>query len=121
MVQMVNECVSAGTLRELFSLTGGRNMKRMIFAGVLLACGAFAGAAAAADMSPRYAQPQRYLKAPAYNPIYSWTGFYLGLNGGGGWGRSTWDRTRDLGLSGGVIGGTPGFNLPPRHRVPRLH
>jgi outer membrane immunogenic protein len=80
----------------------------MIFAGVALACGAFAGAAMAADMSPRYAQP--YLKAPAYNPVYSWTGFYLGLNGGGGWGRSTWDRAGNLDLSGGVIGGTAGFN-----------
>jgi outer membrane immunogenic protein len=82
----------------------------MIFAGVVLAGGAFAGAAVAADMSPRYAQPRPYLKAPAYNPIYNWTGFYLGLNGGGGWGRSTWDRTGSLDLSGGVIGGTAGFN-----------
>jgi outer membrane immunogenic protein len=82
----------------------------MIFAGVVLAVGACAGAAVAADMSPRYAQPRPYYKAPAYNPIYNWTGFYLGVNGGGGWGRSTWDRTGNLDLSGGVIGGTAGFN-----------
>jgi outer membrane immunogenic protein len=87
-------------------------MKRMISAGVVLACAAFAGAAMAADMYPRYARPapQPYVKAPAYNPIYTWTGFYLGVNGGGGWGRSTWDRTGDIDLSGGVIGGTAGFN-----------
>ena len=87
-------------------------MKRTIFAGVVLACAAFASAATAADMYPRYArpQPQPYVKAPPYNPIYTWTGFYLGVNGGGGWGRSIWDRTGNLDLSGGVIGGTAGFN-----------
>jgi outer membrane immunogenic protein len=84
-------------------------MKRMIFAGlIVLAVGAVAGSAAAADLIPRYSQP--YVKAPTYNPVFSWTGFYLGLNGGGGWGRSSWDRTGNLDLSGGVIGGTAGFN-----------
>ena len=86
-------------------------MKRMIFTGLgLLACGAFAGSAAAADMDPRYRQQQPYVKAPLYNPAFSWTGFYLGLNGGGGWGSSHWDRASDLDLSGGLIGGTAGFN-----------
>jgi len=85
-------------------------MKPMIFMGlVALAAGAMAGTAAAADLRPRYPQ-QPYVKAPLYNPVFSWTGFYLGLNGGGGWGRSSWDRTGDLDLSGGVIGGTAGFN-----------
>src|SRR5258708_6415178 len=83
-------------------------MKRMFFAGFfVLAAGALAGSAAAADM--RYPQ-QPYVKAPIHNPVFSWTGFYLGLNGGGGWGRSTWDRAGDFDLSGGVIGGTAGFN-----------
>jgi outer membrane immunogenic protein len=84
-------------------------MKRLGLAGlVLLASGVLAGTAAAADLTPHYQQP--FVKAPAYNPIYTWTGFYIGLNGGGGWGRSSWDRTGDFDVSGGVIGGTAGFN-----------
>ena len=39
-----------------------------------------AGAAQAADLSPR-----PYTKAPPMAaPVYDWTGFYIGLNGGGG-------------------------------------
>jgi outer membrane immunogenic protein len=83
----------------------------MFVAGlIMLAANALAGAAAAADLGARYPQPQPYVKAPLYNPAFSWTGFYLGLNGGGGWGGSTWDRTGSFDLSGGVIGGTAGFN-----------
>jgi outer membrane immunogenic protein len=81
----------------------------MVFAGlVLLATGAVAGSATAADLGRQYQQP--YVKAPIYNPVFTWTGFYLGLNGGGGWGQSSWDRTGSLDMSGGVIGGTVGFN-----------
>ena len=95
--------------RKFFYTTGGHKMKRMVRAGlVILTAGALAGSAAAADLGPPYQQP--YVKAPIYNPVFTWTGFYLGLNGGGGWGRSNWDRTGNLDLSGGVIGGTAGFN-----------
>jgi outer membrane immunogenic protein len=84
-------------------------MKHMVLAGlVLLATGAVAGSASAADLGRQYQQP--YVKAPIYNPMFTWTGFYLGVNGGGGWGRSSWDRTGNFNLSGGVIGGTAGFN-----------
>jgi outer membrane immunogenic protein len=86
-------------------------MKRVLLTGVALA--AQIGSAAAADLPRRVEMPA---KAPAYiaAPIYNWTGFYLGINGGGGWGRSSWDAaaasTGSFDLSGGLIGGTAGYN-----------
>jgi len=76
-------------------------MKRMLLA----CCGAvaLAGAAEAADLRPRY-QP------PVYSPLYNWTGFYLGINGGGAWGSSAWDSTGGFDLSGGLLGATAGYN-----------
>src|SRR5437870_3479438 len=62
------------------------------------------GSAAAAELAPYY-QP-----GPVYNPIYTWTGFYVGINGGGGWGRSTWDGIDRFNVSGGLIGLTAGYN-----------
>src|SRR5436190_4032391 len=78
-------------------------MNRVVMAcvGVLALVG---GSAAAAELPPYY-QP-----GPAYNPIYTWTGFYLGINGGGGWGSSQWDGVDTFDLSGGLIGGTIGYN-----------
>src|SRR5260370_35241326 len=84
------------------------------------------GSAAAADL------PQYYQPGPAYNPIYSWTGFYVGINGGGGWGSSPRDARNSLRVSGGLIGGplgytwefgqavgrAPGELAPPRHQRP---
>jgi len=83
-------------------------MKRLCLAVAGLA--ALAGTAAAADL-PRPA-PAPYYKAPAYLPAYSWTGFYIGINGGGGFGNSTWDlpATGSFNTSGGLVGGTLGYN-----------
>ena len=47
-------------------------------------------------------------KAPVFAPVYNWTGFYLGINGGGGWGHSAWTTTNGFDVSGGLIGGTAG-------------
>jgi len=71
---------------------------------------AFASAAAAADLPQR--APAPYYKAPPVvgPPPYTWSGFYLGINGGGGWGRSAWDSTGGFDISGGLVGGTVGYN-----------
>jgi outer membrane immunogenic protein len=72
--------------------------------GVLFA----AQCAGAADLSvaPLYKAPPM---PPA--PAYNWSGFYLGVNGGGGWGHSYWDSSADhVRTSGGLVGGTAGYN-----------
>jgi len=76
-------------------------MKRILLAGVGVL--ALASLANAADL-PR----QMYTKAPPpmVAPYYNWTGFYLGINGGGAWGTSNWSSTGDFDVSGGMIGGT---------------
>jgi outer membrane immunogenic protein len=64
--------------------------------------------AAAADLSvaPLYKAPP-----PAMAPAYNWSGFYLGVNGGGGWGHSNWDTSATrINTSGGMVGGTAGYN-----------
>ena len=69
------------------------------------------GPANAADIARHQAMP---MKAPAYYAPYSWTGFYVGINGGGGWGNSDWTNaagsTGSFDVSGGLVGGTIGYN-----------
>ena len=78
-------------------------MKRYLlaFAGVL-GLAASLGTALAADLS----RPAPYAtKAPPYvAPYYNWTGFYIGVNGGGAWG------TDNFNTSGGLVGGQVGYN-----------
>jgi outer membrane immunogenic protein len=80
-------------------------MSRVLFSTIGLL--ALTGAATAADI-PRAAP----VKAPAYYaPAYNWTGFYLGINGGYGWGRSEWDGFgASTDPSGFLAGGTIGYN-----------
>jgi outer membrane immunogenic protein len=74
--------------------------------------------ALAADMAPRYT------KAPMAAPIavYDWTGFYIGINGGGGSSHKCWDVTNNAGVpvnpplaegchdaTGGTVGGQVGY------------
>ena len=80
---------------------------RVACAGALALAGAIS-TASAADLSR-----QMYTKAapaPYMAPYYNWTGFYLGVNGGGGWGTSTWDSTGSFDTSGALAGGTIGYN-----------
>jgi outer membrane immunogenic protein len=85
-------------------------MKKFLLAGVgVLALGI--ASASAADIPRRRALPA---KAPVYvEPPYSWTGFYAGINGGYGWGRSDFSAPFTPGAfdtSGGLVGGTLGYN-----------
>jgi len=81
-------------------------MKRLCVAFIGLV--AFTGAAAAADLS-RPPPPQAY-PAPVVVPVYNWTGFYFGINGGGAFGSSAWDRTGSRDISGGLVGAQLGYN-----------
>jgi outer membrane immunogenic protein len=88
-------------------------MKRLFAAGVALL--ALAGTAAAADLYP--APYYRAPPAPYGVPLFTWTGFYVGLNGGGAFGSSTWDTAGSINTSGGVVGGTVGYNYQISHFV----
>jgi len=86
---------------------------------VAVAISASAGAASAADLAAR-----PYSKAPVYvEPVYDWTGFYIGANVGYSWGRSKDTSTLSAGgppilftdtvsshMNGVIGGGQLGYN-----------
>jgi outer membrane immunogenic protein len=92
-------------------------MKR-ILATALFSVAA-AGTALASDLPPPRTVPAR---APAVYapppPVYNWSGFYLGINGGWGFGKSDWNTniggvpldTGNFNVNGGLVGGTIGAN-----------
>ena len=63
----------------------------------------------AADMS------RPAFKAPSSAAPWNWTGFYVGINGGYGFGKSNWTNvagtTGDFNVRGALAGGTIGYNL----------
>jgi len=70
------------------------------------------GAAAAADLQPMYTKAP-----PPPPPMYNWTGFYVGVNIGGSWGRQdvslltpTVAITNSTHLDGVIGGGQIGYN-----------
>src|SRR6185437_1118036 len=86
-------------------------MRKLVLTAAMVAIG-FASAANAADMptkAPIYKAP------PAVVAPYNWTGFYLGVNGGYGWGQTTGDILPaffggNYDINGGLFGGQIGFN-----------
>lgn len=93
-------------------------MKKLLLAGVgmgVLALGVMS--ANAADIIRRRPPPP----APVYvPPPYNWTGFYVGINGGGGFGHSTVSDAfgaTGFNTSGGLVGGTVGYNYQFGHAV----
>jgi outer membrane immunogenic protein len=91
-------------------------MPRFAFIAALLSIGGFASSALAADLPAKI-----YTKAPPLAPIYDWSGFYIGLNGGAASSRKcltiTSDNGRPVGpasegfhdATGGLAGGQFGY------------
>jgi outer membrane immunogenic protein len=85
-------------------------MKRFLLTmGAGLMALSMASPSLAADLSrPVY-------KAPMYVAPFSWTGFYVGINGGYGFGKSSWTNvggtSGDFDVKGPLVGGTLGYNL----------
>ncbi|MBW7968802.1 outer membrane beta-barrel protein [Bradyrhizobium sp. BR 10289] len=84
--------------------------KNLLLAAVSLVALSAAAPALAADLAAR-----PYTKAPAMvATIYDWSGFYIGLNGGGGSSHATWDlvgfgRDGSHDATGGTVGGQIGY------------
>jgi len=77
-------------------------MKKILLGTVAAAAlGMAAAPASAADLAAR---PYTKAPPPMVAPIYDWSGFYIGINGGYAWGRSNWTNS--------ATGATTGdFNL----------
>lgn len=92
-------------------------MKKILLGIMGLAALGVAAPASAADLAAR---PYTKAPPPMVAALYDWSGFYLGLNGGGGWSHKCWDRNTGLGgtflaaegchdATGGVFGGQIGY------------
>ena len=92
-------------------------MKKVLLASASLFALSALAPASAADLAAR-----PYTKAPiAVASIYNWSGFYLGINGGGASSRNCWDVNNIFGIAGpdtaegchnatgGVVGGQVGY------------
>ena len=89
-------------------------MKTFLLGTVALFALGLAAPASAADMAAR---PYTKAPPPLVAPIYDWTGFYIGANGGWGQSRNCWDFVAPGAVfaggcgdrSGGLIGGQIGY------------
>ena len=88
-------------------------MKRLTILAAAIAVGVVAPAAAA-DLPAR--APAPYSKAPAIvEAAYDWSGFYVGINGGGATGSVDWSLDNGAGdegshnTTGGTVGGQFGY------------
>jgi outer membrane immunogenic protein len=82
-------------------------MRKMILAAASMLTLA-SGSAFAADLRMPVKAPAAYVA-----DTFNWSGFYLGVQGGGGFGRSSFDfpaASVPHNTSGGLLGGTIGYN-----------
>jgi len=82
-----------------------------------MACAALLAAAVATpSIAADIVAPRPIYKGPAYvAPVFTWSGFYIGINGGYGFGTSSWSGgglgTGSFSTNGWLIGGTLGYNI----------
>lgn len=76
--------------------------------GLLASIALSAGVAGAADLAVK--APPQLGGAPVY--LSDWAGFYIGINGGGGWASTSFDLNPvdNAKPSGGLVGGHAGYN-----------
>jgi outer membrane immunogenic protein len=93
-------------------------MKKFLLGTIGLIALGMTAPASAADLAAR-----PYAKAPPVAvAMYDWSGFYIGLNGGGGWSHKCWDINNFAGIAapiairegchdatGGMVGGQVGY------------
>lgn len=85
---------------------------------IIIACALALTAATpalAADLPPVAAPRAPAVYVPAVAPVYNWAGIYIGINGGYGFGNSTWNggglTSGSFDIDGGLVGGTIGGNF----------
>jgi outer membrane immunogenic protein len=94
-------------------------MKKLLLGTIGLVALGMAAPASAADLAAR---PYTKAPPPVVAPIYDWSGFYIGINGGGGSARKCWDFVASPGVTavpfasqgchdatGGTVGGQIGY------------
>lgn len=85
-------------------------MKRFLLGAVGLVALGMGAPASAADLAAR---PYTKAPPPIIEPMYNWSGFYIGLNAGGGSSHKCWDLIPgDEGChdaTGGTVGGQLGY------------
>lgn len=84
------------------------SIKTSVCAVALIACSA--GAATAADLGPYTPPPPPPEYAPEM-PALTWTGFYIGANGGYAWSNGNSDDFGRISPEGWFGGGTAGYNV----------
>jgi len=88
-------------------------MRTLLCCSAAVAALLVAGAAHATDI---FAAAPAYPTAFSPVPLYNWTGLYVGVNGGAGFGHPTWASGPDslwgsYSTSSGLVGGTLGYNF----------
>ncbi|WP_312016247.1 outer membrane beta-barrel protein [Bradyrhizobium liaoningense] len=91
-------------------------MNKILFGAIGIVAMGLSAPASAADMAAR---PYTKAPAPMVATIYDWSGFYIGINGGGGTSRKCWDFVTPVtgvlvgegchNAVGGTVGGQVGY------------